>query len=245
MTEAAWRQGAQHRAPAHGQIDVWRVALDQPPSPALQQCLADAEKERAARFHFERDRRRFVAARVALRTLLGRALAIPPAAVHFQFGPQGKPFLHQTHRSDIHFNLAHSHNLALIALARATALGVDLEHARPLDQMQLIARRFFSVQEVAALAAAPPEHQHRLFFRIWSRKEAFIKATGKGLSQPLDAFDVLAAGGEPLPYVALQGQTTAWRLWDLDLGPVYGAALVAWSENQELTVRQFSYTRQT
>lgn len=231
------------QAPAPGNIHIWRVPLDGPgPSlNALMAHLAAGEQSRAAQFRFERDRRRYVVARAALRTLLSRALSVSPLDLHFVYGVQGKPALAARLGSDLQFNVAHSHEMALIALSRGVALGVDIEHARPLSDMERIARRFFSAQETAALMATTPETRPRTFFRIWSRKEAFIKATGKGLSQPLGSFNVMAPDGAPLAYVELQGAVTSWQLWDLDIAPGYGAALAAWRNAGPLQLHHFTY----
>lgn len=224
----SWQPAPVRGLVLRNEVQIWRLSLADPH--AWQEELTDAlspdELERAARFHFERDRRRFMSTRATLRALLGKALSIPPVEIRFQYGAEGKPALHAAHGSDLQFNVAHSHEMALLALARGPALGVDVEYARELDDAPRIAQRFFSQQEVAALLAQPAAQRHALFFRIWSRKEAFIKATGKGLSQPLSAFNVVTLSGEPLTYVELEGVVTSWRLWDLPVGREYGAALV-------------------
>lgn len=221
-----------------GQIQLWRVPLQRPPEAVghLQRYLAPEELARAERFRFSRDRRRYVVARAVLRTLLGRALSLKAADVCLHYNEEGKPFLAASHESNLQFNVAHSHELALVALTRGPALGVDLEYRRKLENAQRIAQRFFSAQEVAALSAFPVSQQHAFFFRIWTRKEAFIKATGKGLSQPLGAFSVMDAGGRPLQHVQLEGVTTSWRIWDLSPGADYTAALVVWAESSPLSL---------
>lgn len=221
-----------------GQVHLWRVPLERPPETVgdLQRCLAPDELARAARFRFARDARRYIVTRAILRTLLGRALSLNAADVCLQYSDEGKPALDASHQSDLQFNVAHSHELALVALTRGAALGVDLEYRRKLEDARRFAQRFFSAQEVAALSAAPAAQQPAFFFRIWTRKEAFIKATGKGLSQPLGAFSVMDAGGRPLPHVQLDGVTTAWRMWDLSPADDYAAALVVWAESSPLSL---------
>lgn len=239
--EETWTS-APHAPPLEdGEVQIWRVALEPPPEALarFERCLAPDELARADRFHFARERRRYVVTRAALRILLGRMLSLEAADVCLQYGAEGKPSLATAHQSDLQFNVAHSHELALVALARGPALGVDLEYRRELDDAQRIAQRFFSTQEVAALLAAPAAQQQTLFFRIWTRKEAFVKATGKGLSQELDAFDVMAADGSPLSHVAFNGAVTPWRVFDLTPGEPYAAALVVWSRNEELSFVQY------
>lgn len=225
------------------EVQIWRVNLDraQPDVFALARCLTEDEVARADRFRFARDRRRFVVARGVLRTLLGRVLSVAPEKIGLQYESAGKPALAAGHGSDVQFNVAHSHEIALVALVRGTALGVDVEYMREVSDAQRIARRFFSAQEVTALLAAPTEQQQTAFFRIWTRKEAFIKATGKGLSQPLDAFNVMTSAGQALEYVELDGTSTRWRLWDLAVGTGYRAALVVRAEHEPFSLRQYQY----
>jgi 4'-phosphopantetheinyl transferase len=214
------------------EIHVWRARLDCP-APLVEELgrrLSHDEVQKAARFRFSRDSRRYTVTRGALRTLLARYLDVPPDALRFQYGQEGKPALEPGHESDVQFNVAHSHELALLAVTRRRAVGVDLEYRRPLADAGQIARRFFSPQEVAALRAAPQDNRSSIFFQIWTRKEAFIKATGKGLSQPLSSFDVLAATGERLSVVQHSAQAPGaprWGICDLRPHPHYAGALVA------------------
>lgn len=242
----AWRIASDAYSLGEREVQIWRVNLDRTEAEvtALERCLTADETTRADRFRFTRDRRRFVVARGALRTLLGRVLGPAPEKIGLQYGPEGKPALAPAHGSGaeaLQFNVAHSHEVALLALARGAELGVDVEYMRELNDAQRIARRFFSAQEVAALLATPAEQQKAAFFRIWTRKEAFIKATGKGLSQPLDAFNVVTNDGQALEYVELDGAPTRWRLWDLDPGAGYGAALVVRAEYEPLSLGQYQY----
>lgn len=228
------------------EIQIWRVALERraPEVTALEQCLAADEQVRADRFRFARDRRRYVVTRGVLRTLLGRMLDVAPTEIRLQYGPEGKPSLSPAHGNvakALQFNVAHSREVALLALAWETALGVDVEYIRELSDAEQIARRFFSAQEVASFLATPAEQRRTAFFRIWTRKEAFIKATGKGLSQPLGAFNVMTRGGHGLQYVQLDGRQTRWRLWDLPAGAEYGAALAVWAQKESFRLRRYRY----
>jgi 4'-phosphopantetheinyl transferase len=156
----------------------------------LLEFLSDDERSRAARFHFDRDRRRFVVARAELRMLLAEQIGIAAREIRFAYAAHGKPSLAPEMKGDLEFNISHSHELAMIAMARRRRVGVDVEHLRKLDDMQGIARRFFSPAEQQAMFEYSPREQPEAFFRCWTRKEAYIKALGDGISRGLDTFDV-------------------------------------------------------
>jgi 4'-phosphopantetheinyl transferase len=216
-------------------VDLWRLPLRWPPRAAerFRQTLSADEAERAARFHFARDRDAFTAARAFLRAVLARYLKAEPARLRFAYGPRGKPALADDDAAGaegnaLRFNLAHSHDLALLAVTRGREVGVDLEHVRPDFASDDIAERFFSPGEAAALRAVP-EGRPRVeaFYRCWTRKEAFIKATGEGLSFPLSAFTVSLAPGEPAALLSCDKDARVperWTLVDVEPGAGYIAA---------------------
>jgi 4'-phosphopantetheinyl transferase len=176
--------------PAPGEVHVYIADLDGDPADAS--VLSEDECARAARFHFDRDRRRFVAGRSALRSLIASYLDVPAADIAFSYGPQGKPFVSG---STLSFNVSHSGPAAVFAFGPCDELGVDVEildHARYDDG---VAERFFSPREVATLQALAKAERADAFLRCWTRKEAFIKARGEGLSLPLHEFDVAFAPG--------------------------------------------------
>jgi 4'-phosphopantetheinyl transferase len=162
------------------EIEVWNIALDAPPAGA--ETLSTEERERAARFFAERDRNRYLVAHIALRDLLGRATSTPPHTLDFRVNNYGKPAL--ANEPGIEFNLSHSQDHALLAIARGVRLGADIEWQRQDFDVVKLAQRFFAPPEVERVRAEP----HR-FFEIWTRKEAFIKAIGMGVSFPLQEFD--------------------------------------------------------
>jgi 4'-phosphopantetheinyl transferase len=164
-----------------GVVDLWVFPLSL--EPADHGVLAPDEAARAGRFHFQRDRDRYVAGRARLRHILGRYLAIPAAGLVFHYGAEGKPRLD----GPVFFNLSHSGNLAALAVA-PFEVGIDLEWVRPIEED--IAGQFFAPDEVARLISLPPEQRNRAFFTCWTRKEAYIKTRGAGLSLALDAFSV-------------------------------------------------------
>jgi 4'-phosphopantetheinyl transferase len=208
------------------EVQVWLADLDRLPDAALAGSLSADERERGRRLRFDRDRRRFVAARGLLRGLLARHLGLEPGRLRFRYGATGKPFL--AGADGPRFNVSHSGGLALLAFAWGREVGVDVEQTRPVPEAETIARRYFSAREAAELARLPGSEREAAFFRCWTRKEAFIKATGEGLSRPLDAFDVTLAPGEPARLLRVAGEPeAACRYWleDLSPGRGYAAAL--------------------
>jgi len=226
------------------EVHVWRIELL--PSPGvlarLGRHLSPDERRRAERFRFERDQRRFHAARGALRELLGGYLDAEPERLGFAEGAHGKPELAAPGGSGLRFNLSHSGELALCAVARGRELGVDIEQARELADAEAMARRFFSAAENAALAALPDAERLGAFFRCWTRKEAYLKAVGAGLLQALDGFDVTLfpeAGECGLSVRGRPEEAARWSLLALAVDPGYAAALVAERPAWRLVCRTF------
>lgn len=234
-----WSQSPASLSLESGEVHVWRVDLEQPDDVVQQfrATLENDETSRADRFHFEKDRRAFTVSRGFLRHVIGRYLKTKPAAVRFAYGPYGKPALDGEHKnSSLRFNMSHSRAVGLVAVTEARELGVDVEYIRADFASEEIARRFFSPSEVEAFNALPQEQQVAAFFRCWTRKEAYIKAIGRGLSQPLDGFDVtLAPDLPPALLRADEDDASRWSLNDIDVEKDYAAALVV--EGQRSNVR--------
>jgi 4'-phosphopantetheinyl transferase len=213
------------------EVHVWRAALEQPASRVqrLVRTLSGDETARAGRFRFERDREHFIVARAVLRALLGRYLGIGPASVVLCYGRHGKPALADECAADgLRFNVSHSDGLGLFAFTRGREVGIDLEHIRRDMVGWEIAERFFSRLEIAMLRRIPADRQTEAFFSCWTRKEAYVKARGEGLSFPLDQFDVSVAPGQPAALLGVRGdshEVSKWSLQDLSPGLGYGAAL--------------------
>jgi 4'-phosphopantetheinyl transferase len=216
------------------QVDIWRVSLDAstPLSPSLsidslrslEPSLSPDELQRAARFHFPLDRDRFLAAHGCLRHILARYLHCEPGQLSFSTGEYGKPALPPHQKID--FNLSHSGGYALIAITRDRNVGVDVERAHEDMGLINIADRYFSPREVSELRALPPEEQTTAFFNGWSRKEAYIKAHGLGLSLPLDSFDVSLDEPAVLRATRPDPQEAArWSLVSLEVDSGYTGAL--------------------
>jgi 4'-phosphopantetheinyl transferase len=223
------------------QVHVWRAHLDVGHSRTreLEQFLSQDELVRANRFYFERDRNWFVVARGLLRSILGRYLDICPASVRFIYGPYGKPSLADEFAAqDIRFNMSHSGVIALYAIACGREVGVDVERLRPDFPSREVAERFFSPREVAMLFSLSSNTQPEAFFNCWTRKEAYIKARGEGLSLPLSDFDVSLVPGEParLLYTSAgPDETSRWTLQELNLSePDFVAALAVEGRDWQL-----------
>lgn len=196
---------------------MWRASLDasEPAVGRLQALLAADERERARRFRFERDRCRYVVGRGLLRVLLSRYLATRPEEIRFAYGPHEKPALAG---AGPRFNLSHSGSVALLAFSSGGEVGIDVERDDGDFARERIPERFFSSAEVKALRALPRALQSRAFLSCWTRKEAFIKARGDGLSLALDSFDVTLAPGQPVAILRTawsDDEPTEWSLMDL------------------------------
>lgn len=226
---------------------VWRAALEQPPAEVerLSRHLSADEMARAARFRFPLHRDHFIVARGLLRLIIGRYLQVAAPSLTFAYSPYGKPQLAGAfENSNLRFNLSHSHELVLYALTRRRDLGVDVERLRADVVGEGIAERFFSAAEIKALRALPEESQVEAFFNCWTRKEAYIKAIGEGLSHPLDQFDVSLAPGEPARLIGTRGdpqELERWSLFDLAPGDGYAGALIV--EGRDLEVEYWHYGR--
>jgi 4'-phosphopantetheinyl transferase len=205
---------------------VWIVRLDASERHFMEALswLSLDETARAERFHFEKHRRAFVLGRAALRGLLGRYLGLPAAQISFAYGPKGKPALADA-TTPLRFNASNSGDLAVVAVAEGCELGVDVEQLRPVPEIESIAARFFAPEESAELLELPEASRSQGFFNCWTRKEAYIKAVGDGLSAPLDSFRVTLRPDVPARMLCLAGSTEAAQNWTLhEFVPVPGYA---------------------
>jgi 4'-phosphopantetheinyl transferase len=208
-------------------VHIWSAPLElTPPSmSSLREALTTDELCRAESFRFERDRMHFIAGRGLLRVILGRYLNRKPAHLCFEYGPYGKPFLSASPgRDPISFNVCHSQGLALFAVTLGRQIGIDVEYLRTDFSWQDVAERFFSPQENADLRALPEREQREAFFSCWTRKEAYIKARGEGLSHALDEFDVSVDPKEPARLLTTRGdprEASRWSLRALTLASGY------------------------
>lgn len=175
------------------EVHVWRAKVPAQLTPALEAVLSEPELRYARRMTADGSMRQFVAAQAALRTVLSRYLGELPPKIEFRRGDHGKPFLETQYGSAIQFNLTHSHDMAIAAVTTENEIGVDLEKVRPRPKAERLAARYYATKERAVLDDSPAELKERLFFRLWTRKESHLKATGTGLSVTLRDIDTLAA----------------------------------------------------
>ena len=193
-----------------GAVHVWRVPLL---GEAVDVALVSVEeRKRAARLRFERDRRAYVASRVALRTILGGYLDTDPATIRYEVAPDGKPSI--LDGAGLSFSLSRSAPLALVAVTRDRAVGVDVERIRPLPDLDGVASRFLPPAEAAALRYLPEPDRLSAFYACWTRMEAEVKATGAGLSGDLGDRDVATGAG-----------AGEWTVRSIDVGPAAAAAV--------------------
>ncbi|HEX8845597.1 MAG TPA: 4'-phosphopantetheinyl transferase superfamily protein [Pyrinomonadaceae bacterium] len=231
LASDVWVAGPARPSLSRGEVHVWRVTLDQERAwvEAFRETLSLDELDRAARFHFARDSKHFVVARGALRNILGRYLAERPERLRFVTTRFGKPSLiGSAAGEDLRFNLSHSGELALYAVACERELGIDIERLREDFDGLGIAANYFSPREVMVLRSLPPAVQTQAFFNCWTRKEAYIKARGEGLSMPLDQFDVSFAPGESAMLIRNINdpqEASRWSLQELHPGVGYAAAI--------------------
>ena len=219
-----------------GEVHVWFARLDRTPArlTRMRTILNPEETARADRFFMDVHRNRFIAARALLRDLIAGYLAQPPTAIRFAYNEWGKPALASGFAArDLRFNLSHSQDLAMYAFALEREVGVDLEIIRGDVAHQRLAANFFSPSEVETLLALPLEHQPRAFFNCWTRKEAYVKARGQGLSIELKSFDVSIRSGEPAEI--MRGVDRAsWSMYSFEPAPDCVSALVV--QGRELRV---------
>jgi 4'-phosphopantetheinyl transferase len=232
-------------------VHVWCVSLDQEQSrvEAWYRTLSADEQTRAGRFYFARDRCHYIVGRGVLRNILGRYLDLQAQELCFSYGPKGKPGLAPgleriaARASGLRFNLSHSGLLALYGFTYGRDIGVDIEKNRPLEDAERIATRFFAAAEVEVFCALPEPVKLSGFFNCWTRKEAYIKATGDGLSMPLDRFEVSLVPGEPARFLHAAGnprEARRWSLRELEPAPGYTAAMCVEGQDWRLHCWQWS-----
>lgn len=216
---------------ADSEVHVWKASLELEPAQVHEFAgvLSDDERERAGRFLFARDRRRFIVCRGVLRTLLGGYLGVTPRSLRFQYSRNGKPALASVSGEHaLHFNLSHAEETAFYGVTLQGEIGIDLERVRAGSSTDDVAERFFSQREIASLRTLSPADRPRAFFRCWTRKEAYIKARGEGLSLPLGEFDVSLLPNEPAGLLSTHAdprEASRWSLSDLPADPGYVAAI--------------------
>ncbi len=230
----------------NNQVHVWYADLNLPEArvAAFWAFLSEDERERAERFHFERDKVRFVVARGILRKLLGDYQGVAPEQVRFRYNKYGKPVLAQEREGDMRFNLSHAHDKAVFVFTRAAAVGVDVEYTGKELDVEGIAQRFFAVAEYQVLQSLPPAQKRQAFFTAWVRKEAVLKALGQGLSYSLAKVEVTMLPEQPVQILALHDEAqdaAEWSLFALKPGEGYAGALAVKRNIRETDVYSFEF----
>ncbi len=204
------------------EVHIWSSSLIISPSDLADAhaLLSPDEAARAARFHFPLHRHRFIAAHSWLRRILSAYLDTPPAAIAFAYSAHKKPYLPSSGIFSVQFNLSHSGDMAVCAITSNHPVGIDIEEIKKTNYTDL-AKRFFSADEYNMLIQSPEENQATIFYAIWVRKEAILKATGKGLSIPLNKFTVSIQTS--VSHIELENQS--WSLLPLSIHASYQAAL--------------------
>ena len=211
---------------AAGQVHVWLVRADDAAlcMACCENLISTVERDRAARFKFEKDRRLYTAAHAALRSILAGYLNVAPGDLEFEIGQRGKPRLAPTFSIDsLEFNLSHSSEVALIAVTREREIGVDVEHIKENFAFAEVAERYFTTREVSAIRALPQDLQRRAFYQCWTSKEAFLKAKGVGLSGELDEVEIIIGDNGR---VQVKSTLPGWYLSELNPCNGYVGAVV-------------------
>ncbi|HKT48952.1 MAG TPA: 4'-phosphopantetheinyl transferase superfamily protein [Candidatus Angelobacter sp.] len=230
-----------------GMIDIWHINIEPPPEKlaASRALLSPDELERAARFHFDIHRNRYIAGRAALRAILAQYLGVSAQAIAFNYGEKGKPALApQVNTRRLEFNLSHSHERALLGITAGCIIGVDIERINLEFGTDEIATHFFSAFEVDTLLAVPKPERGATFFNCWTRKEAYIKAVGEGLSLPLDSFDVAFGPGVEAALLRVGAAPDApsrWRMYDIPAPQGYAAAIAVEGTEHKLRQREWEW----
>ena len=224
-----WQYAADTLEIKNGQIHIWHIPLCQPQPVVmrLRQLLTADEQQRADKFYLRRDTDHYIVGRGALRSILANYVGLPAAAISIEYGQYGKPVLTN---QPIKFNLSHSGDIALLGISKQYEIGVDIEFMRDIRDAEAIVERFFSFNERATFQRTPYAQRRSVFYNGWTRKEAFIKAIGRGLSYPLDAFDVSIGEDESPALLRIADPTMSasqWCLRSFEPEQGYKAAIVS------------------
>ena len=213
-------------------VHIWRINLnsDELQLQFFRETLSSDEIARAERFYFPEHRQRFMAGRGTLRAILGQYLDIAPKQVEFEYQPRGKPLLAAKFADQgLLFNLSHSQDLALLGISYQNQIGVDLEYIRTMSDLEGLAKRFFSAREYQYLRLLSPAQQQQIFFRYWTCKEAYLKATGDGLVQ-LEEIEIDLTPNQPSKLLV----SGDWSLRELTPADNFAAAVVVAGSNINL-----------
>jgi 4'-phosphopantetheinyl transferase len=230
--EVKWPDEMSANSITENQVHVWRISLDVGPAgcKSLISLLSADELNRVNRLHFTKDQNRFIIARAALRQILSHYLCMNPRGIRFAYTPEGKPMLmDDSGQQKLRFNLSHSGSLAICAVSWGREVGIDIEKVKPDIALEAIIDQFYSPDEIGVIHKTPEEERKHMFFQYWVRKEAFLKAIGKGLSFPLNNVDVSRQPGvewAPVEVLESSSKRSSWHGKDLITENGYNAAIV-------------------
>jgi 4'-phosphopantetheinyl transferase len=228
------------------EIHIWCALLDQPACLVKKVVcsLSIDEKARAGRFYFEEDRKRFIVRHGILRMILGYYLRVEASELRFCYGRNGKPRLADTFGNKIiNFSTSRSEGLVIYGFTRNGELGVDVEYVRDIPEMDQIVKVIFSERETQVYRALPEHLKRDVLFTCWTRKEAFVKATGEGLSRPLDKFELTVDPVEPVRLLRINGDSRSACRWSIhDLKPASGFTGAVAVETRNLRLRCLQWT---
>ncbi len=232
---------------ANAKVHVWHASLEQPLDVVqrLEAVLSEEERQRARQFRYEEHRRSFVVSRGILRNLLSHYTSLKPEEVQYKYTLAGKPHLANADgSSDLCFSLSHAGLLVLYAFSWGRQVGIDVECIRPMEEMDQIATNNFASREYREYRSLSSQEQLQAFYNGWTRKEAFIKATGDGLSFPLQEIEVSLRPAEPAQLLTLYGsreEARRWALHDVKTWDGYAAALVVEGNDHTISHKQWTY----
>ncbi|MCP5061063.1 MAG: 4'-phosphopantetheinyl transferase superfamily protein [Ignavibacteriae bacterium] len=219
------------------EVYLWLVnlKLEKKSIEFLERSLNANEIEKAYKFHFEKDKNSFIVARASLRIVLSKYLIVEAKEITFKYNEYGKPFLDYPRVKNIIFNLSYSKDFALIGITKKGEIGVDIEYVNREFVIKDIAKNYFSKNEIVELFNLPEDKQQKVFFSCWTRKEAYIKAEGKGLSIPLDSFDVTLGEDSPkIVRIDKENNPRNWNLYNQDIDENYCAAIANYGEKKNI-----------
>ena len=244
LNEIDWNVPPENFKLFKSEVHLWRARLNLPLAKIekLARIISPDEQQRANRFHFERDRQYFIAGRGILRIILQSYTRIKSHRLRFRYSAAGKPALANatTIAERLHFNLSHSHNLALYAVSYERLVGVDLEQIRLLEDAEKLAQRFFSIREYAFISTLPQECKQEAFFKFWTCKEAYLKAIGDGLAGGLDKVEVELRTNQQPVLLNIPGdshQASHWSLFQLSPHPGYIATLAVKGQKRDWNLK--------
>jgi len=230
-------------------IHIWCASLSASPEDLSHytSLLSQDEMQRAKRFYFERDHNHFIIGRGLLRTLLGSYLDVEPSKIEFVYGQYGKPALKTGfYEKVLKFNLSHSEDLALYAFGLNHKIGIDLEHVHPMPDMDDFARQYFSLRENILINSLSGKQKEEAFFKIWTCKEAFLKANGNGLTVPINQVETAVESDGSVALISIgerEEQAELWRLESFTPISSYQAALAVKGNGGQISFRNFIFRR--